>query len=173
MMVSVLLRLKSSGILDEYPNLAAYLARGEARPAYKRAFAAQLAVNAAGRRPADEICPRSPPRHPSLARCHDSGGWLVQDIDIAASVCGCRPTDVRCITITITIAVGWLAQMGSETCVREGGHDDRLESRPPPPSPSTRTCGFLYLAGSRRRLPKEDISRTPVAAVVGASSAAA
>jgi glutathione S-transferase len=45
MMVSVLLRSKSSGILDEYPNLAAYLARGEARPAYKRAFAAQLAVN--------------------------------------------------------------------------------------------------------------------------------
>ena len=45
MMVSVLLRLKSSGILDEYPNLAAYVARGEARPAYKRAFDAQLAVN--------------------------------------------------------------------------------------------------------------------------------
>ena len=45
LMVSVLLRLKSSGILDEYPNLAAYVARGEARPAYKRAFAAQLATN--------------------------------------------------------------------------------------------------------------------------------
>jgi glutathione S-transferase len=45
MMVSVLLRLKPSGILDEYPKLAAYVARGEARPAYKRAFAAQLAVN--------------------------------------------------------------------------------------------------------------------------------
>jgi len=45
MMVSVLLRLKSSGILDEYPDLAAYVARGEARPAYKRAFAAQLAFN--------------------------------------------------------------------------------------------------------------------------------
>jgi glutathione S-transferase len=44
MMVSVLLRLKSSGILGEYPNLAAYVARGEARPAYKRAFDAQLAV---------------------------------------------------------------------------------------------------------------------------------
>ena len=44
MMVSVLLRVKPSGILDEYPNLAAYVARGEARPAYKRAFAAQLAV---------------------------------------------------------------------------------------------------------------------------------
>jgi glutathione S-transferase len=47
MMVSVLLRLRMSGILDEYPNLAAYVARGEARPAYKRAFEAQLAVNKA------------------------------------------------------------------------------------------------------------------------------
>ena len=45
MMVSVLLRLRPSGILDEFPNLAAYVARGEARPAYKRAFAAQLAIN--------------------------------------------------------------------------------------------------------------------------------
>jgi glutathione S-transferase len=44
-MVSVLLRLKSSGIMDEYPNLPAYVARGEASPGYKRAFAAQLAVN--------------------------------------------------------------------------------------------------------------------------------
>jgi glutathione S-transferase len=47
MMVSVLLRLRASGLLDEYPNLSAYVARGEARPAYKRAFDAQLAVNAA------------------------------------------------------------------------------------------------------------------------------
>ena len=46
LMVSVLLRLRSSGILDEYPNLAAYVARDEARPTYKRAFAAQLAINA-------------------------------------------------------------------------------------------------------------------------------
>ena len=45
-MASVLLRLRASGILDEYPNLAAYVARAEARPAYKRAFEAQLAVNA-------------------------------------------------------------------------------------------------------------------------------
>jgi glutathione S-transferase len=44
LMVEVLRRLKSSGILDEYPNLAAYVARGEARPAFKRAFDAQLAV---------------------------------------------------------------------------------------------------------------------------------
>jgi len=44
MMVSVLLRVKGSGMLQEYPNLSAYVARGEARPAYKRAFDAQLAV---------------------------------------------------------------------------------------------------------------------------------
>jgi glutathione S-transferase len=44
MLVEVLIRLRTSGILDEYPNLAAYVARGEARPAYGRAFAAQLAV---------------------------------------------------------------------------------------------------------------------------------
>jgi glutathione S-transferase len=44
MMVAVLLRLKVSGRLDEYPDLSAYVARGEARPAYKRAFDAQLAV---------------------------------------------------------------------------------------------------------------------------------
>jgi len=46
MMVSVLLRLRPSGILDEFPVLAAYVVRGEARPAYQRAFAAQLAINA-------------------------------------------------------------------------------------------------------------------------------
>ncbi|RAN81800.1 glutathione S-transferase [Bacillus sp. SRB_336] len=44
MMVGVLLRLKPSGMLNDYPSLAAYVARGEARPAFKRAFAAQLAV---------------------------------------------------------------------------------------------------------------------------------
>jgi glutathione S-transferase len=45
LMVSVLLRLRASGLLDEFANLAAYVARGEARPAYQRAFAAQLAIN--------------------------------------------------------------------------------------------------------------------------------
>ena len=44
MMVHVLLRLSGSGLLDEYPNLSRYVARGEARPAYKRAFDDQLAV---------------------------------------------------------------------------------------------------------------------------------
>jgi glutathione S-transferase len=44
LMVTVLLRASKWGALESYPNLSAYLARGEARPAYKRAFAAQLAV---------------------------------------------------------------------------------------------------------------------------------
>jgi glutathione S-transferase len=44
LMVSVLLRLRPSGMLAEFLSLDAYVARGEARPAYQRAFAAQLAV---------------------------------------------------------------------------------------------------------------------------------
>jgi glutathione S-transferase len=46
MMASVLLRFRDSGLLDEFENLAAYVARGEARSAYKRAFEAQREVNA-------------------------------------------------------------------------------------------------------------------------------
>ncbi|MFK4446807.1 glutathione S-transferase [Caballeronia udeis] len=53
MMVAVLIRLKASGLLDEYSNLSAYVARGEARPAYKRAFDAQLALFT-GKPPAGE-----------------------------------------------------------------------------------------------------------------------
>jgi glutathione S-transferase len=44
LMVAVLFRSKASGILDAFPNLSAYVARGEARPAFQRAFAAQWAV---------------------------------------------------------------------------------------------------------------------------------
>lgn len=44
LMVTVLRRLHGSGLLEEYPNLSAYVARGEARPAFRRAFADQLAV---------------------------------------------------------------------------------------------------------------------------------
>lgn len=44
LMVTVLRRLEGSGLLEGYPGLAAYVARGEARPAYRRAFAAQRAV---------------------------------------------------------------------------------------------------------------------------------
>ncbi|MFL6575251.1 MAG: glutathione S-transferase family protein [Povalibacter sp.] len=44
LMVTVLRRLGQSGEVEKFPNLAAYVARGEARPAYQRAFADQLAV---------------------------------------------------------------------------------------------------------------------------------
>src|SRR5262245_53100096 len=44
LMVMVLRRLNGSGMLNEYPNLSAYVARGEARLAFRRAFDAQLAV---------------------------------------------------------------------------------------------------------------------------------
>ena len=44
MVVAVLFRSKGLGLLDEYPNLASYVVRAEARCAFKRAFAAQLAV---------------------------------------------------------------------------------------------------------------------------------
>ena len=50
MMVTVLRRLNTSGLLDEYPDIAAYVARGEARPAFRRAFDAQLAVFTAASR---------------------------------------------------------------------------------------------------------------------------
>lgn len=47
LMVTVLRRLQGSGLLEERPNLAAYVARAEARPGYQRAFEAQRAVFAA------------------------------------------------------------------------------------------------------------------------------
>ena len=49
LMVAVLRRLHGSGLLEKYPNVAAYVARSEARPAYQRAFADQLAVFTAAR----------------------------------------------------------------------------------------------------------------------------
>ena len=52
MMAHVLLRLRPSGLLDEYPNLAAYVTRCETRPAYQRAFAAQMAVFTASQKQA-------------------------------------------------------------------------------------------------------------------------
>ena len=48
MMIEVLLRLKDAtlkgGLLEEFSNLAAYVERGEARPAFKRAFEGQRQV---------------------------------------------------------------------------------------------------------------------------------
>ena len=55
LMVTVLRRLESSHLLDEYPNLGAYVARGVARPAYQRAFAAQLAVFTAASQRQDPV----------------------------------------------------------------------------------------------------------------------
>jgi glutathione S-transferase len=51
LMVTVLRRLNGSGMLEDYPNLCAYIARGEARPAYQRAFEDQLAVFTEGSTP--------------------------------------------------------------------------------------------------------------------------
>ncbi|MBX3565786.1 MAG: glutathione S-transferase family protein [Sphingomonas sp.] len=48
MMADVLRRLVSSGVIDEFPALAAYVARAEARPAFQRAYAAQKAAFEAG-----------------------------------------------------------------------------------------------------------------------------
>jgi glutathione S-transferase len=53
LMVSVLRRLKPSGLLNKYSNLSAYVARGESRPAFKRAFEAQLAVYRESQRPSE------------------------------------------------------------------------------------------------------------------------
>lgn len=44
MMVTVLRRPAGASLLCDYPNLAAYVARAEGRPAFQRAFADQLAV---------------------------------------------------------------------------------------------------------------------------------
>lgn len=44
MMITVLRRLIGSCFLEEHPTLAAYVKRGEARPPFARAFAAQKAV---------------------------------------------------------------------------------------------------------------------------------
>lgn len=44
MMIGLLRRLEGTALLEEYPNLIAYVARGAERPAFKRAFDAQFAV---------------------------------------------------------------------------------------------------------------------------------
>lgn len=43
MMVAVLRQIAGTDMLESYPNLAAYVARGEARPAFQKALADQLA----------------------------------------------------------------------------------------------------------------------------------
>ncbi|UPJ50589.1 thiosulfate sulfurtransferase [Bradyrhizobium sp. 200] len=74
--------------------------------------------------------------------CHYAGGQLVQEIDMAAPVRGARIvlTDDRSVRADMTAS--WLAQMGWETCVLEGGYDRALEIGPPlaipKPDPSHR-----------------------------------
>lgn len=59
LMVLVLRRLDFSGLLDAYPDVTGYVVRGAARPAYQRAFAAQLAVFKARQGQAQKL-PTSP-----------------------------------------------------------------------------------------------------------------
>ncbi|MGE5501894.1 MAG: glutathione S-transferase family protein [Ignavibacteriales bacterium] len=61
LMITVLRRLEGSGLLEEFPTLGAYIARGEARPAYQRAFADQLAVFRDGVARTDDDPEYSPP----------------------------------------------------------------------------------------------------------------
>jgi glutathione S-transferase len=49
LMMVMVLRRAETDLVAEYPNLAAYVARGEGRPAYQRAYAAQRAVFERGR----------------------------------------------------------------------------------------------------------------------------
>ena len=73
---------------------------------------------------------------------HYAGGQLVQEIDMAAPVRGARVvlTDNRRVRADMTAS--WLAQMGWEAYVLEGGHDGALEIGPPQvipkPDPSHR-----------------------------------
>jgi rhodanese-related sulfurtransferase len=74
--------------------------------------------------------------------CHYPGGQLVQEIDMAAPVRGARIllTDDKSVRADMTAS--WLAQMGWETYVLEGGYDRALELGPPEilpkPDPSHR-----------------------------------
>jgi glutathione S-transferase len=52
LMVQVLRNVSRSGMLETWPNLSAYVARGEARPAFARALAA-LQAGQTGDPPAD------------------------------------------------------------------------------------------------------------------------
>jgi glutathione S-transferase len=72
LMVTVLRRLNGSGMLEEYPNLIAYVARGEARPAFKRAFDAQLALY----QPTDKG--RHWPQKRAWRAGVADGGWLMR-----------------------------------------------------------------------------------------------
>lgn len=66
---------------------------------------------------------------------HYPGGQLVQEVDMAAPVRGARIllTDDKGVRADMTAS--WLAQMGWDTCVLDGGYDGALEAGPPPALP--------------------------------------
>ena len=73
---------------------------------------------------------------------HYAGGQLVQEIDMAAPVRGARIVLTDNLRVRADMTASWLAQMGWETYVLEGGYDGPLEIGPPlaipKPDPSHR-----------------------------------
>jgi rhodanese-related sulfurtransferase len=73
---------------------------------------------------------------------HYPGGQLVQEIDMAAPVRGARIVLTDNLGVRADMTASWLAQMGWETYVLEGGYDGSLEIGPPhvipKPDPSHR-----------------------------------
>jgi rhodanese-related sulfurtransferase len=73
---------------------------------------------------------------------HYPGGQLVQEIDMAAPVRGARILLTDNMGVRADMTASWLAQMGWETYVLEGGYDGTLEMGPPKilprPDPSHR-----------------------------------
>lgn len=73
---------------------------------------------------------------------HYAGGQLVQEIDMAAPVRGARIVLTDDKRVRADMTASWLAQMGWEAYVLEGGYDGALEVGPPhvipKPDPSQR-----------------------------------
>ena len=73
---------------------------------------------------------------------HYPGGQLVQEIDMAAPVRGARIVLTDNLRVRADMTASWLAQMGWETYVLEGGYNGTLEIGPPlvipKPDPSHR-----------------------------------
>jgi RimJ/RimL family protein N-acetyltransferase len=113
LMVSVLLRLRPSGVLDEFPELADYVARGEARPAYGRAFAAQWAFNNPGIR-ADHVRDVSGARRRVLRRAEpdDIAVFFEQQADPAAAAVAAFPSRER-----VAHDEPWARILGDSSCV--------------------------------------------------------
>ena len=62
---------------------------------------------------------------------HYPGGQLVQEIDMAAPVRGARILLADILGVRANMTASWLAQMGWEVYVLDGGHDGALEVGPP------------------------------------------